>query len=431
MSMAIASNFQWPLGKLTIEDAHKLGLVKGVLQVEGETLRNETYSRDDIAAGAGGLRVSAQMNQAYISVDHIHNELPKIYQDKYGAPAGGYPPAGFLLDVQYVENAEGKMQIEGIMALDQWLYNAVKDGYAKGNSTELMVRKKENCGPDGKGCEYEGHAFIRNTIALEGTPNGEGTWVEPVTEADIGTILKDDAVENSISKMPVWERVNNILAPKEVVENELAEYMIDNKWKDVEAVKSYLTDIKNLEGDIVDGLAAHIIENPNEFSHDQYLNMTGSQFSTWWQHGPHAKAKLEAEKAKVENENEELKKELKEEKAVPQTEAPETEKVKAEPEKPEVKAEAEKEEEKEPECGCKKEEELVANTEPPSHSEPAASVDDKPDNTQRKNEIMFVLNELRPLTTRIPIRAGDTKLYGILRHIDERCKDLEAELARL
>ena len=428
----IKNSFEWPLAKLTINDAQRLGLVKGVLMREGETKRGETYTRDQIIEGAASLRMAAQTGHAIVSVDHIYNALPEEYQKKYGAPAD-YLPGGLVLDAQWTEGDDGKMQIEGIMAVEPWLYNVVKDGLAIGNSTESLIRKKENCNADGSGCQYEGHAFVRNSIMLQKTPNGHGTWLEPVSESDIGTILVDNTIQNAVELAPVWNMIKDKMQP--VVKNALSDYMTDDdKWKDGEkSIKSYLSEIKDMKD--VDKIAAHIAEHPDIMSRHQLEHMTAEDFNSWWTHGPQRIQELEeAAKEKdqkieaLEGENDD------DEPAKPQTKAPATETAEdKELENTPRPPEEVKEEPKETEPAKAEEpvkEEVITN-EAPSHTEPVSSADTKPDNTQRINEIQFVLNELRPLTTKIPIRAGDTKLFGIMRHIDQRCQTLENELAEL
>ena len=150
-----------------IQDAKKYRLIKGIAMSEGETLRGEATTRDNIIQGAGALRASALQGLGKISINH------------------GIDSVGRVLDAQHVTNEiDGKNieQVEFIGTVDKDTYQRVENNEFAGCSTEDYARDK-HCDNT---CKITGRAFLGNSlITKDKKPNSLHTHVSVITEADI------------------------------------------------------------------------------------------------------------------------------------------------------------------------------------------------------------------------------------------------------
>ena len=97
-------------------------------------------------------------------------------------------PVGIVTDAQAVTAADGRAEVQSVMRIhNRVLYDLIRGGEARGCSVVDYPRRKY-CDAPGS-CKYEGSVYLFNTIALLGEPHSPGTYVRPVTAADIGTII--------------------------------------------------------------------------------------------------------------------------------------------------------------------------------------------------------------------------------------------------
>ena len=150
----------------------------------------DVMTRDNVLAGGGAMRASALMGKATLDIDHLETRLPAEYGRKYGKEINEPYPPGFIVDAQSVENeVDGKklMQAEFIAIIENnKVFDMIKQGLFKGCSV-VDYSRNMRCNPEA--CEYEGSAYLSNTLILDEVPNSNGTWVAAVTEEDHGTII--------------------------------------------------------------------------------------------------------------------------------------------------------------------------------------------------------------------------------------------------
>ena len=307
----LTHQFEWPLPvDLTIGDAEKVGMIKGVAMSEGKLKSGENMSRDNVLSGAGAMRMSALLGTAVLDIDHLE-ELPQEYIEKYGPEiADPYPP-GQILDAQAVENelpdGTTALQVEFIGVItNKKVYELIKTGRIKGCSVVDFVRTLE-CngdrspdnmlkgflGEDVSGCNYEGSAFKFNTLILDAVPNSNSTWVAPVTESDIGTIIADmsdkvkDKVRASMKHALTPSQRLLINAARDGFENQtnsLEAYMTDGIWNNgADSIKDYLESEKDIDPQTADAMSRFLFKHPDALSQYQLEWLSSQDLAIWWQ----------------------------------------------------------------------------------------------------------------------------------------------------
>jgi len=302
--------FEWPrLNDLTLDEAHEYHVVKGVLMVEGELKSGEMMTADNVLQGGGALRASAMLGFADVDVDHHEHELPAEYEKKYGKEINDVYPVGFVIDCETVKNSDGKYEVQALMVItNDTVYDLIDQGKVKGNSVVDYYRdlKCEGDGDTGT-CAFEGSSFMINTLVLDEVPNSESTWVAPIDEDDLGTIIV--AAENakhkhsaSTKKLNAW--ISQVKQNKKTKKNrkpqavqtesedgkQLNDYMDDdNYWIDGrDGIVAYLMEVKGLDQTTAEQMADYLIEHPDILNRHQYEYLSGADLFAWWSH-----AKLE------------------------------------------------------------------------------------------------------------------------------------------
>ena len=270
------ASFDWVLpNELSVKQAEDLGIVKFVAMVEGKLKSGELMTRDNVIAGAGGMRAAAALGHARLNIDHIDGPLPDKYVEKYGKElAEGYPEDfGYIIDAQAVED-DGKMRVEGIgMIGNKAGYKLLKEGKFVGCSVEDATRELK-CEDE---CEYKGSAYINNALILDEVPNSHETWVSPVTEQDIGTIIiKPEAQKHRNNP------IRKIITRK-LQHHTIDDYIEDGMWKDgKDSAVKFLTDVKKLPDDRIQEIAAFIFENPTLLNQYQLENLSSGDILAWY-----------------------------------------------------------------------------------------------------------------------------------------------------
>ena len=307
--------FQWPVPlELTKDDLKQLKLIKGVAMQEGEVKSGEAMKRDNVIAGAGALRASSLLGFAFLDIDHFAEDLPKEYTDEY---PGLDVPCGFHLDAQAVENTVGTeqkklMEVEFIAALENdKAYEMVKNHDFVGCSVVDYARSLncEKCNSDGTddadieaqkhcSCNYDGSAYLQNTLVLKEVPNSNGTWVDIVTEEDIGTIIQNTKGKDytklseqfNTKPTPLQTKILNCLGKQhhtktnhEYHEADLTNYMNDGIWiNGKDSIVSFLTEEKGLEESLAAEMAQYLFENPTKLNQYQLTDLSADDMVAWW-----------------------------------------------------------------------------------------------------------------------------------------------------
>lgn len=289
--------------ELSHEDAVAIGLIKGVALTEGELKSGEAMTRDNVIMGAGAMRASALNGTARLDIDHHYDKLPPEYLEKYGGEiANPYPP-GFIIDAQAVENeipgsGETRMQVEFLAIIEnRTVYDMIKAGKIKGCSVVDFIRNV-NCDGEksvdggGPGCQYEGSAYLENTLILDEVPNSNSTWVAVVSDADIGTIIanRSEEVKNKLRKQmrhslsPVQKIIINAHAGSNWSdEQSLDAYMTDGIWNNgAESIADYLKSEKSIDEAVAAKMADYLIKNPETLSQYQLEWLSMEDLSAWW-----------------------------------------------------------------------------------------------------------------------------------------------------
>ena len=286
----ITHKFDWPLTrKLTMEHATALRLVKGVLMREGQLKSGQHMTAENVIFGSGAMRAACILKHAVIDPDHIKKgPLPPVYQSKYGAPPGeNAVPSGYLIDAQHVKaEHDGKMELQALMMVDEWLYKAIKENKVVGNSVSDSFRKVV-C--DGGRCEFEGSAYMRNSLMLEEVPNCDGTWVNAVSEEDIGTIITaDDRPAEHSEQSPLVQYMEERLhaaGATAAAENAATDYMTaDGKWASPEAAVTYLRTEKHMDAALAQPVGEYLVAHPDQLNARQAQFLSKPDLMAWWTH---------------------------------------------------------------------------------------------------------------------------------------------------
>ena len=289
-----ANKFGWPHPmKLSVNDAEKLGIVKGVLLREGKTKRDEWYLGENVLQGAGAMRNAAFRGEAFIDIDH-HEQLPESYLKKYGNAIADPYPSGMVIDVQGVKASDGKYEVQAIMQIkNRAVYDLIKENKIVGNSTLDYYRTKEcgtrnaESGPDAA-CALKGSTYVANSLMLEAVPNTDGTWISVLDETDIGTILEHTP---TVARNAVHDKIAADLAELHpqlskngMVAADLKPYMEDGVWKGdnkPETAANFLKEQKGVDGSTATKVGAILVEHPQSFTQEQMTYLSGSDITAW------------------------------------------------------------------------------------------------------------------------------------------------------
>lgn len=298
--------FSWPLPlDISAEDLEKYMLIKGAAMTAGEMKRGEIMTDHNVIFGAGAMSTGAQMGVVMIDIDHYDKGLPKDKYSKHDVAKINetYPPA-FIIDAAAEKNLiqpenEERMQVEFIGACqNRYVYNMIKEGKFKGCSVVDYYRKEscDSCdGKDGKcNCTIEGSHFLTNTLILEEVPNSNATWVDVVSESDIGTIIEKPSasklkmMKNSASKETTANRYKlNLLLQnvKNYAEGDLDKYKEDGNWLNGEqSIVSFLVEEKSIPQAKAEDMAKFIFENPDLLNDYQLEWLSAEDLVAWFDH---------------------------------------------------------------------------------------------------------------------------------------------------
>lgn len=292
----LTHNFTWPmLNDITPEEAEEYMMIKGVAMTEGELKSGENITAENLIAGAGAMRAAALMGAADIDIDHFEEKLPEEYEKEFGAEINDpYPPA-FIFDAQAVKNTvepAGKemMQVEFLgVCTNRHVYEMIRDNRFKGCSVVDYVRNL-NCESNKGACDYEGSAFMVNTLVLKQVPNSDATWVDVVSAKDVGTIIsnnqeKKDAESHTANRLQTRlqnhiDRIRNVAKDEG---DELGDYMTDGVWNDGAAsAEAFLREQKGIEEKLAHDMAGYLLENPRMLTQYQLEWMSDSDLVAWW-----------------------------------------------------------------------------------------------------------------------------------------------------
>jgi len=305
---SIKHKFSWPVPMLLEPgEEQSMMLFKGVAMQEGEMKRGEIMEKDNLIFATGAMSAAAMFGLALMDIDHFEtaDQLPAKYLEKYGQElADPYPPA-FIIDAMVEENItepSGKKvaQVEFIGAITNPLvWSMLKQGKFKGCSVVDYYRKEvcDDCnGTDGScTCQIEGSHFLMNTFILEEVPNADGTWVEPLTEKDIGTIierpsaelveqLKLKAIKDPRMRMKTFLLEQN---KRRHSAYDLDKYMDTEtgQWKEGKSsIIEFLTDEKLLPETTANDMADYLWAHPDALNQYQYENMSPEDLVAWFRH---------------------------------------------------------------------------------------------------------------------------------------------------
>ncbi len=305
---SIKHKFSWPVPMLLEPgEEEDMMLFKGVAMQVGEMKRGEIMEKDNVIFATGAMSAAAMMGVALMDIDHFETaeELPAKYLEKYGKElANPYPPA-FIIDAAVEENItepNGKKvaQVEFLGAcVNPLVWSMLKAGKFKGCSVVDYYRKEicDDCsGTDGKcNCSIEGSHFMMNTFILEEVPNSHGTWVEPITEKDIGTIIERPSKElvEQLKLRAIKDprmRMKNFLLEQNKKRHsayDLDKYMDTEtgQWKDGKSsIIEFLEDEKGLPQTTANDMADYLWAHPDALNQYQYENMSPEDLVAWFRH---------------------------------------------------------------------------------------------------------------------------------------------------
>ena len=244
----------------------------------GKLKSEEVMTDDNVTGGIGAMRAFALQGVAKIDIDHYEDKLPDIYQEKYGLENG---TVGTIIDAEAVKD-DGKVNGEFIAMLDdKKTYDLVKAGKFKGCSVVDYVRNLK-CDEE---CEYEGSAYMNNTLILEEVPNSNGTWVSAVTEEDIGTVITiPDKQSHAARKIIpiIQERLKkkHEEEPEPEPENPMTKYKKDDKWKDG-GVAEYLTEERGMPKELATRVGKVMSQYPDILNDYQIGYLSESDLNAW------------------------------------------------------------------------------------------------------------------------------------------------------
>lgn len=305
---SLKHKFSWPVAlMLAPGEEEEFMLFKGVAMQSGEMKRGEIMTDDNIYFATGAMSTAAMMGVAMMDIDHYETaeEVPKSYLAKYGEGlTDPYPPA-FIIDAAAEENVtepDGKkhLQVEFIGACtNKLVYDMIKAGKFKGCSVVDYYRKEvcDDCqGTDGTcNCTIEGSHFLMNTFILEEVPNSNGTWVEVLTEKDVGTVIERpspelvEALKLKANKDPRM-RMKTVLLEQNKrrhAQYDLDKYMdiSSGQWNDGKAsISEFLTVEKGLPDVTAADMAEYLWTHPEALNQYQYENMSAEDLVAWFRH---------------------------------------------------------------------------------------------------------------------------------------------------
>ena len=278
----LSGKFKWALPfDLTPEEAEQMMLIKGVAMQSGKLKSKDVMTYENVIAGGGALRAAALMGNSNINIDHIDDELPEKYKEKFGKEIGDKGIVGFVIDSQPVtEGQTAEVEYLGVLE-NRTVYNMVKEGKVKGNSVEDASRNK-NC--DGETCEFEGSAYINNALIVLEVPNSSGTWTDTVNEHDIGSIItkseKQNHSYNKVMERLIKHKERFTKHDEDDTEKKLTKYMTDGIWNDgLDSVKEFLKNEKEIENE---EFAQFVFDHPTEFNQWQLEYNSGADMIGWW-----------------------------------------------------------------------------------------------------------------------------------------------------
>ena len=298
---ATLGNFEWVVFPQEVATELKpLKLAKMMAIKEGDIKpgahrddAQETYTRENVISGAGGMRASAILGQSWLSIDHITElPMPEQYTKDYGDGIGDPYPVGFMVDAQAVE-IDGKMHLEALaIILNETVWRLLAEKKFVGVSVEDAVREM-TCACKGENescsCQTAGSTFLSNTLVLKEVPATNGTWVTQVTDAEKETMLSVVAgdADNNWQRQPAAapETIVNTIRKNltRVQTNALDDYMTEGKWnKGQESVSSYLVSEKNMDEPTAVAMSEYLFQNPDALSQYQLAEMSTEDLSAWW-----------------------------------------------------------------------------------------------------------------------------------------------------
>ena len=289
--------------QMTIQDARELGIYKGVLIREGTSKDGRDVDMEHIMQGAGSLHAMTLQGNAPMGIDHL-KEIPVTYTQKYGYEISDPYPVGIVLDAAAVKADDGKWEIQAYMhVINPTVRRLIDEHKIIGNSVEGLARDVE-C--DSITCKEKGTVYTANTLILETVPNGDGTWIAPVDESDIGTLLKpmDTMTVHSMSgtKQILHEKLEKLHKDRAAAgitqdsgglpnathpSNIEPYYNTENStWRDGEkSVSSFLEKEKGMttmEPKTMANISRFIMEHP--LNENQLKFMRSSDIMAWWGH---------------------------------------------------------------------------------------------------------------------------------------------------
>ena len=319
---SLKHKFGWPVA-LMLEPGEEVEMMlfKGVAMQEGEMKRGEKMDKDNLLFATGAMSTAAMMGVALMDIDHFENaeDVPKEYLAKYGEDLiKPYPPA-FIIDAAVEENViepNGRKvnQVEFIGACtNRLVYDMIKTGKFKGCSVVDYYRKEvcDDCnGTDGKcDCSIEGSHFLANTFILEEVPNSDGTWVEVLSEKDVGTIIErpTEAMVESLKlkslKDPRMRMKSALLTQNKKLHSlyDLDKYMDESGlWLDGKAsIIAFLVDEKNIPETTSQDMADYLFAHPDALNQYQYDNMSAEDLVAWFRHITELSIKAELTKLNI------------------------------------------------------------------------------------------------------------------------------------
>ena len=297
--------FTWPL-PMDLQGFNPADymMVKGVAMTEGEMKRGEIMTKDNLTFATGAMSAAAMLGLCYCDIDHYEAELPKQYVEKYGKEINNnYPPVIIIdagIEVNEVEPGKQKLaQVEWYgFCTNPLVYKMIANGKFKGNSVVDWYRHESCAYCDGKtgkcNCVIEGSHFLRNTLILDEVPNSHATWVDIVTNDDIGTIIAKPNQEAKLSLDKLMSSHPQLKAKFKFLQlahsmqqkMKLDEYQnSDGTWKEgLEGINAYLKDEKSIDDTTAKDIAEYLFAHPEALTQYQYEFMSGQDLVAWFTH---------------------------------------------------------------------------------------------------------------------------------------------------
>ena len=309
-------SFRWTKElQITDDDFAEADLVYGSAMISGplksgEGGKDAAIRDSDVIAGAGAMRALALYGLAPVDIDHFESAVPEEYEKKYGKGINDPYPPGFIVDAQAVEvevppNGRKAVAAEFLALVpNRHVYKMIGKHKFKGCSVVDAIRSMScpKCSTDEKGhdekecvCNYDGSAYIANTLVLDAVPNSNGTWVDVFDRTVFDSIggaeesggkdvdEKDDAVPHP--KRNVLDRIRKHVAgirhtaKKHVA---LEDYMTDGIWnKEKDGVAEFLTE-RGVGEDVIGPMAEYLFANPTALSQYQLEDMSIEDLAAWW-----------------------------------------------------------------------------------------------------------------------------------------------------